>query len=158
MIADQNIICNGAQRELDLQTDEMNETSFRTDLDSANTADVHGESHKCSAENCTTQAVGILAGQHLCVHHFFVQCFEGLRVRSVSWCVGRASPASESADAFVRECILETAQLLQRHPEIDHVRRGHLVDVFLWASELAIKSSADTASDVTPSFSEDFVS
>jgi len=65
MIADKNIICNGAQRELDLQTDEMNEASFRTDLDSANTADVHGESHKCSTENCTTEAVGTLARQHL---------------------------------------------------------------------------------------------
>ena len=42
---------------------------------------------------------------------------------------------------------MKTANLLREGTDVDPVRRSHLLDVFLWASELAVKRSLSVAGD-----------
>ena len=100
---------------------------------------VSGKSIRCTAERCSSRGVCILELQPFCVHHFITCCFERLRLCSVSWSHNPHSATTEAYDAFVRECIMKTASLLQDGTDVDPVRRSHLLDVFLWASELAVK-------------------
>src|SRR5882724_3702699 len=145
MIAAKKKIVSGEQLHLSIRADALSEDKPRTDRDSKSTVYASAEPNGCGADNCAKRGVGVLALQRLCIHHFIVRCFEGLRVCGVPGRLDRTEATSESTDTFVRECILETVKLLQNCPEIDHVRRGHLVDVFLWASELAVKRCADAA-------------
>jgi hypothetical protein len=101
-----------------------------------------GRSIRCTAERCSGRGVCVLELQPFCLHHFITCCFERLRLCSVSWCLNPRSATTESYDAFIRECIMKTASLLQEGADVDPVRRSHLLDVFLWASELAVKRSA----------------
>jgi hypothetical protein len=94
---------------------------------------------RCTADRCSSPGICVLELQPFCLHHFITCCFERLRLCSVSWCVNPRSANTESYDAFIRECIMKTARLLQDDIEVDPVRRSHLLDVFLWASELAVK-------------------
>lgn len=43
---------------------------------------------------------------------------------------------------------MKTANLLQNTSDVDPVRRSHLLDVFLWASELAVKRSMSAPGDI----------
>jgi len=106
-----------------------------------------GRSIRCTAERCSSQGVCVLELQPFCLHHFITCCFERLRLCSVSWCLNPRSTTTESYDAFIRECIMKTANLLQEGTDVDPVRRSHLLDVFLWASELAVKRSMSVPGD-----------
>ena len=68
----------------------------------------------------------------------------------MSWCVNPRSANTESYDAFIRECIMKTAHLLQDDVDVDPVRRSHLLDVFLWASELAVKRNVSAPEEDEP--------
>src|SRR5579864_8300346 len=94
---------------------------------------------RCTAERCSSRGICVLELQPFCVHHFITCCFERLRLCSLSWCLNPRSATTESYDAFIRECIMKTANLLREGSDVDPVRRSHLLDVFLWASELAVK-------------------
>jgi hypothetical protein len=102
---------------------------------------------RCTAERCSSPGVCVLELQPFCLHHFITCCFERLRLCSVSWCVNPRSANTESYDSFIRECIMKTANLLQEGTDVDPVRRSHLLDVFLWASELAVKRSTSWPGD-----------
>ena len=110
---------------------------------------VSEKSMHCTAERCSSRGVCVLELQPFCLHHFITCCFERLRLCSISWCVNPRSANTESYDAFVRECILKTASLLQEGTDVDPVRRSHLVDVFLWASELAVKRNVSASAEVS---------
>ena len=96
---------------------------------------------RCTAERCPSRGICVLELQPFCVHHFITCCFERLRLCSLSWCLNPRSATTESYDAFIRECVMKTANLLREGTDVDPVRRSHLFDVFLWASELAVKRS-----------------
>lgn len=104
-------------------------------------APAYGKWVQCTAERCSIRGVCVLELQPFCLHHFITCCFERLRLCSISWCLNPRSASTESYDAFIRECIVKTASLLQEGADVDPVRRSHLLDVFLWASELAVKRS-----------------
>jgi hypothetical protein len=108
---------------------------------------VSGRSAHCTAERCASRGICVLELQPFCLHHFITCCFERLRLCSVSWCLNPRSATTESYDAFIRECIMKTASLLQEGADVDPVRRSHLLDVFLWASELAVKRSISTPAE-----------
>jgi hypothetical protein len=108
---------------------------------------VSGRSASCTAERCASSGVCLLELQPFCLHHFITCCFERLRLCSLSWCLYPHSAATASYDAFIRECIMTTAKLLQEGTGIDAVRRSHLVDVFLWASELAVKRTLSASAE-----------
>jgi hypothetical protein len=108
---------------------------------------VSERSIRCTAERCSSRGICVLELQPFCLHHFITCCFERLRLCSLSWCVNPRSATTESYDAFIRECIMKTANLLQEGADVDPVRRSHLLDVFLWASELAVKRSSFVPSD-----------
>ena len=100
---------------------------------------VSGRSIRCTAERCSSRGVYVLELQPFCIHHFITCCFERLRLCSISWSHNPRSATTEAYDAFIRECIMKTASLLQDGTDVDPVRRSHLLDVFLWASELVVK-------------------
>ena len=107
------------------------------------------KSIRCTAERCSSAGVCVLELQPFCIHHFITCCFERLRLCSISWCLYPQSATTASYDAFIRECIMKTASLLQEGASVDAVRRSHLVDVFLWASELAVKRSLSASGEET---------
>jgi hypothetical protein len=96
---------------------------------------------QCTAARCSSRGICVLELQPFCLHHFITCCFERLRLCSVSWCLYPHSATTESYDAFIRECIMKTASLLREGADVDPARRRHLLEVFLWASELAVKRS-----------------
>jgi hypothetical protein len=115
---------------------------------------VSGRSIRCTAEHCSSSGVCVLELQPFCLHHFIMCCFERLRLCSVSWCLNPGGSTNESYDAFIRECITKTANLLQDGTNVDPVRRSHLLDVFLWASELAVKLSLLAPGDAAAQHAE----
>jgi hypothetical protein len=139
MMNEKSVVRSFEPRRLAHLSDETKERIFQTDRDSPRTIHVTGESIACTAGYCSNRRACALGQQRLCVHHFITHCFDRLRHCSVSWCLNPLDEPFESSDAFIHECILESAKVLQRSTDIDPVRRGHLLDVFLWASELAIK-------------------
>jgi len=142
MMEEKNMVRSSALRSLAHRSDEANERIFQIDRDSPRTIHVTGESMTCTAGYCSSRRACALGAQRLCIHHFITHCFDRLRHCSVSWCLNPHDEPFESSDAFIHECILESAKVLQRSTDIDPVRRAHLLDVFLWASELAIKRGA----------------
>jgi hypothetical protein len=108
------------------------------------------KSIRCTAERCSSRGICVLELQPFCLHHFITCCFERLRLCSLSWCLNPRSVTTESNDAFIRECIMKTANLLREDTDVDPVRRSHLLDVFLWASELAVKRSLAVPGDAAP--------
>ncbi len=109
------------------------------------------ETVRCAAEHCSMQGICWLDRRGLCVHHFYTQCFERLSRCNVFPCLDSTEAVSESSNAFLRECVLETANLLQQITNIDHAQRAHLLDIFLWASELAVKRSVHMSGESTNS-------
>jgi hypothetical protein len=97
------------------------------------------KSAPCTAERCSSPGICVLELQPFCLHHFITCCFERLKLCTVSWCLYPHSATTESYDAFIRECIMTTASLLREGADVEPTRRRHLLEVFLWASELAIK-------------------
>lgn len=142
MMNEKNLARSSEPRRFARRSDEANERIFQTNRDSPRTIHVSGESIACTAGYCSNRRACTLGHQRLCVHHFITHCFDRLRHCSVSWCLNPRDEPFESSDAFIHECILESTKVLQRNTDLDAVRRGHLLDVFLWASELAIKRGA----------------
>jgi hypothetical protein len=140
MIEEENAASSAEHRDV-VRRSERTEDARHSDRDSARTISVSGEPIRCAVEDCSNHGDCTLRRKHLCVHHFITYCFVGLRDCTVSRCLNATGETLESCDALVRECILETAKVLQRTAEIDRVRRGHLLDVLLWATELAAKRS-----------------
>jgi hypothetical protein len=97
---------------------------------------------QCTAARCSSHGIFVLELQPFCLHHFITCCYERLRLCSISWCLYPNSATTAAYDAFIRECIMKTANLLQEGPGVDPVRRSHLLDVFLWASEIAVKRAS----------------
>jgi hypothetical protein len=147
MIAGEKLESIDELRDLIHQSDEAFETVSPTDPDIRCEIYVSREPGQCVAGHCSNRGTCALGRRGLCVHHFITHSFERLRYFSVSWCLNPAGEMFGSSDVFIRECILETAKLLQPDSDIDPVRRGHLLDVFLWASELAIKHTAGVAAN-----------
>ena len=139
MIEEENAASSAEQRDLIQRSDRTNEDTQLNDRDILRSPYVSGEPIRCSVENCSNRSAGTFGRRTFCIHHFTLRCFEGLRDCTVSWCLNEPEEALKSCDAFVRECILETSKVLQGSAEIDRVRRGHLLDVLLWATELATK-------------------
>jgi hypothetical protein len=106
-------------------------------------------SFQCTAERCSSRGAYVLELQPFCLHHFITCCFERLRLCSISWCLYPNSATTASYDAFIRECIMKTSNLLQEGTDVDAVRRRHLVEVFLWASELAVKRNVSAYGEET---------
>jgi hypothetical protein len=102
----------------------------------------------CTAARCSSRGICVLELQPFCLHHFITCCFERLRLCSISWCLYPNSATTAAYDAFIRECIVKTANLLQEGTDVDAVRRSHLLDVFLWASELAVKRNVSAPAEV----------
>jgi hypothetical protein len=139
MIEEENAASSSEQRDLIQRSDRTNDDAQLNDRVILRGAHVSAEAIGCSVENCSNRGAGTFGHRIFCVHHFTLRCFEGLRDCTVSWCLNEPEEALKSCDAFVRECILETSKVLQGSSDIDRVRRGHLLDVLLWASELATK-------------------
>ena len=139
MSEEENAASSAEQRGLVQQSDRTNEDAQLNERVILRSAHVSAEPIPCSVENCSNSGAGTFGRRIFCVHHFTLRCFEGLRDCTVSWCLNEPEEALNSCDAFVRECILETSKVLQASTGIDRVRRGHLLDVLLWASELATK-------------------
>jgi hypothetical protein len=131
-----------AARDFDGHSEITCQDSPASSIDLRDTNFANGKLIRCTAERCSSRGVCILELQPFCLHHFITCCFERLRLCSVSWCVNPRSATTESYDAFIRECVMKTASLLQDGTDVDPVRRSHLLEVFLWASELAVKRSA----------------
>lgn len=108
---------------------------------------IGGRSIQCTAERCSSSGICVLELQPFCLHHFITCCFERLRLCSISCCLYPNSTTTASYDAFIRECIVKTANLLQEGTDVDAVRRSHLLDVFLWASELAVKRNVSAPAE-----------
>lgn len=142
MSSEQGVVRRAERRSSDRDYDNFHEETPVIKRDSRGSIFVGERSIRCIAEHCTRPGVCVLELQPFCIHHFITCCFERLRLCSVSWCLNPQSKATESYDSFIRECIMRTANLLQEGAHVDPVRRSHLLDVFLWASELAIKRNS----------------
>lgn len=148
MIAAEKMGNSEELRDLIHKSGEIFETMTPTDPEIRRSIHVSGEPGRCADGRCSYTGTCVLGQRRLCVHHFITHSFERLRYYSISWCLNPDAEMGGSSGAFIRECILETAKLLQPGTDIDPVRRGHLLDVFLWASELATKHTASVAANV----------
>lgn len=129
--------------------DGLDEDTLVPERDLRDSNFISERSIRCTAERCSSRGVCVLELQPFCLHHFITCCFERLRLCSISWCLYPNSATTASYDAFIRECIMKTANLLQEGTDVDPARRGHLVEVFLWASELAVKRSVSVSGEGT---------
>jgi hypothetical protein len=139
MNSDQNPIHPAERRRMVRAYDGLGEEISIPHCDPQHANFTNEKSIHCTAKRCSSSGVCVLELQPFCLHHFITCCFERLRLCSISWCLYPNSATTAAYDPFIRECIVKTANLLQEGSGVDPVRRSHLLDVFLWASELAVK-------------------
>jgi hypothetical protein len=91
----------------------------------------------CTLDSCKSAAVAVLAGQNLCLNHFFTYCYEHLekfdpRSRR-PWPDVMDIPAQR---CFVEECSRAALDLTFRCETLTNLQRARLLDIMLWAGEL----------------------
>jgi hypothetical protein len=99
--------------------------------------DTTSVSAHCNASGCENSASIVLAGQDLCLNHFFACCYEQLdklesRVRE-----GAFEP-SETAEAhvFLEECSNRVLYVSMRNQSLTNLERSRLLEILLSCGDL----------------------
>lgn len=93
----------------------------------------------CKTDSCANSAVITLAGQELCLDHFFASCYERLdrvepmvRGRSVDATVVRA------IRAVLEECSNRALLISLRHEHLNNLDRSRLLEILLLCGDLQL--------------------
>jgi hypothetical protein len=94
---------------------------------------------RCSAFECTSSGVVVLAGQHLCLDHFLIECYQRLdRIEPVIRNYRLDQEAAGSARAVLQECANQTLLVCLRHPSLNNLERSRLLEILLRCGDLQV--------------------
>lgn len=103
-----------------------------------NTAGLSGELIACESSECSTRAVSWFDLRHLCLEHLVLYCYARLEICQQE-CTRRYMLDSNSLEIWARfldECTQKILVLLLKSNGLQNSDRAHLIDIFLWATEL----------------------
>ena len=91
----------------------------------------------CTTETCKKNGVVVLAGQPLCMEHFFQGCYGRLEqfdpiVRGNS----RENAINHGALKVLEELVKQVLIVCLQHEKLSNLDRSRLLDILLWAGEL----------------------
>ena len=97
------------------------------------------ESARCSIMLCERPGTATLDGVNFCSAHYIVTCFGRLRRYAELQQRGRLSEiGTESVRQFLRECVRQADRMEHsRDGDLSSEERVQLLDIILWATELA---------------------
>jgi hypothetical protein len=95
------------------------------------------EMQQCTTETCTENGVIALAGNSLCLEHFFEECYERLekydpQVR----CISREMATLDGTPMALEELVKRVLIVCLQHENLSNLDRSRLLDILLWAGEL----------------------
>ena len=100
-----------------------------------------GKSKTCAETGCSQHAILLLDKRSFCAEHLASHCYSRLQECEQ----GEATPFSATEAAissdtvFLDECRTKLASLLVVYTRLTNIERARLLDILLWASELAEK-------------------
>jgi hypothetical protein len=103
------------------------------------TMDILTSKENCKTDSCANSAVITLAGQELCLDHFFASCYE--RLDMVEPMVrGRSVEATEvqAVRAVLEECSNRALLISLRHEHLNNLDRSRLLEILLLCGDLQL--------------------
>ena len=103
------------------------------------TMDILTSKEGCKTDSCANSAVITLAGQELCLDHFFATCYE--RLDMVEPMVrGRSVGATEvqAVRAVLEECSNRALLISLRHEHLNNLDRSRLLEILLLCGDLQL--------------------
>src|SRR5271155_3386200 len=93
----------------------------------------------CAVAGCRGAFAAALEGRPLCLDHFFARCYEALESYDGRRDFARGVPEPERTQlrGFLEECSTQALHVCLRGENLDNLQRSRLLDVLLWAGELA---------------------
>ena len=93
----------------------------------------------CKACGCANSAVLVLAGQDVCLDHFFTDCYEQL-VKFESMVRSRSLDAAEvkAVHAFLEECSNRALFICFRNERLTNLERSRLLELLLSCGDLQL--------------------
>jgi hypothetical protein len=105
----------------------------------------------CKNDSCANSAVITLAGQELCLDHFFASCYE--RLDMVEPMVrGRSVDATEvqAVRAVLEECSNRALLISLRHEHLNNLDRSRLLEILLLCGDLQLLLSRSAFHSLAP--------
>jgi PilZ domain len=94
--------------------------------------------NRCSTPGCDQRPCTVFELRQMCLEHFISTCYEKLEAVSKDRHVWSfEGPEWESASHSIQECAQRAGDLSQQKSEISNLERARLLDIVLWAAELA---------------------
>jgi hypothetical protein len=103
------------------------------------TMDILTSKESCKTDSCTNSAVITLAGEELCLDHFFARCYE--RLDMVEPMVrGRSVDPTEvrAVRAVLEECSNRALLISLRHEHLNNLDRSRLLQILLLCGDLQL--------------------
>jgi len=95
---------------------------------------------ECKVSSCARSAVTDLAGEDLCLDHFFTICYERLdELEPVVNSRALEGAENQAAGAFLEECSKRTLVICLRHEVLSNLDRSRLLDILLQAGHLQLQ-------------------
>jgi len=95
---------------------------------------------QCKVSSCARAAVTDLAGEDLCLDHFFTSCYERLdELEPVVNSRSLEGAENQAAGAFLEECSKRTLVICLRHEFLSNLDRSRLLDILLQAGHLQLQ-------------------
>ncbi len=103
----------------------------------------------CEVELCKQPAVTSLLSQQFCLAHFIAHCYQRLDHCSLA----RSRPPGDfQGDAslrhFLEECSRRAVDICFSAEDLDNVKRSQLLDILLWAADVASECSIPSPREV----------
>lgn len=92
----------------------------------------------CGFNSCETLRVTAFADENLCCDHFIVRCYEFLE--HIDPDRGMKSEGREKGAQLkqvIEECSRKVLEVSLGTPELSNLQRARLLDILLWASDIA---------------------
>jgi hypothetical protein len=101
--------------------------------------DILTSKESCKTDSCANSAVITLAGQELCLDHFFASCYEKLDMVE-PMVRGRSVDATEvqAVRAVLEECSNRALLISLRHEHLNNLDRSRLLEILLLCGDLQL--------------------
>jgi hypothetical protein len=105
----------------------------------AGTMDILTSKESCKTDSCANSAVITLAGQELCLDHFFASCYERLDIVE-PMVRGRSVDPTEvqAVRAVLEECSNRALLISLRHEHLNNLDRSRLLQILLLSGDLQL--------------------
>lgn len=95
---------------------------------------------ECKVCSCARSAVTDLAGEDLCLEHFFTSCYERLdELEPVLNSRALEGAENQAAGAFLEECSKRILFISLRHEALSNLDRSRLLDILLQTGHLQLQ-------------------